>query len=99
MKKVIKDFKSTPREILSLVSQQYPFGYDETHLVNFMNSKGEYFHALEIKTPDIIYLIKQDRHLDQHVSDLLEGDSGENELENTLDEVQEADLQGDFEEE
>lgn len=36
-----------------------------------MNAKGEYFHALEIKTNDAIYLIKQDRNLDQHISDFM----------------------------
>ena len=71
MKRIIKDFKSTPPEVLSLVGQQYPFGYDDSHLVNFMNSKGEYIHALEVKTDDSIYLIKQDRNLDQHFNDIL----------------------------
>jgi len=91
MKRVIKDFKSTPPEILSLISQQYPFGYDETHLVNFMNSKGEYFHALEIKTPDSVYLIKQDRNLDQHVNEFLNPDS-EN-LNDSIEDVEGIDLE------
>jgi len=91
MKRVIKDFKSTPPEILSLISQQYPFGYDETHLVNFMNSKGEYFHALEIKTPDSVYLIKQDRNLDQHVNEFLNPDSED--LDDSLEDVEGIDLE------
>lgn len=71
MKRIIKDFKSAPSEVLSLITQQYPFGYDDSHLVNFVNSKGEYIHALEVKTDDSIYLIKQDRNLDQHFNDIL----------------------------
>jgi len=95
MKRIIKDFKSAPPEILSLIGQQYPFGYDETHLVNFMNAKGEYFHALEIKTPDSIYLIKQDRNLDQHLSDFMNSENVEPEVE----EVSDADMEGELEEE
>ena len=75
MKRVITEFKSAPHQVLELISKQYPFGYDESHLVNFMNSKGEYFHALEVKTDDAIYLIKQDRNLDQHISDFLNPES------------------------
>ncbi len=71
MKRIIKEFKSTPSHVLALISEQYPYGYDDTHLVNFMNAKGEYQHAIEVKTEDTVYLIKLDRHLDQHFSDFL----------------------------
>jgi hypothetical protein len=37
LKRVITEFKSAPHEVLQLISKQYPFGYDESHLVNFMN--------------------------------------------------------------
>lgn len=92
MKRIIKDFKSTPSEILSLISTQYPFGYDESHLVNFINSKGEYFHALEIKTPDSVYLIKQDRNLDQHINEFLDSDSDSEQLEKNIGDLGEADF-------
>lgn len=71
MKRIIKEFKSTPSQVLALITEQYPYGYDDTHLVNFMNSKGEYQHAIEVKTEDTVYLIKLDRHLDQHFEDFL----------------------------
>lgn len=71
MKRIIKEFKSTPSHVLALITEQYPYGYDDTHLVNFMNSKGEYQHAIEVKTDDTVYLIKLDRHLDQHFDEFL----------------------------
>jgi hypothetical protein len=50
-------------------------GYDESQLITFVNAKGEFVKALEVKTDSIIYLIKLDRKLDEHINEYLESDS------------------------
>lgn len=75
MKRIIKDFKKLDPEIITLIAEQYPSGYEESQLISFVNAKGEFIKALEIKTDDIVYLIKVDRQLDKHFDEQDEDDS------------------------
>jgi len=75
MKRVIKDFKAISDDVIALINEQYPNGYDDDQLVNFVNAKGEFVKALEVKTDEITYLIKIDRKLDEHINDYIESDS------------------------
>ncbi len=58
MKRIIVDFKKLTPEILSLLVEKYPFGYDDNHIIRFTNSKGEKIEAVEVRTTDTIYLVK-----------------------------------------
>lgn len=58
MKRVIVDFKKLTPEILSLLVEKYPFGYDDDDIISFKNLKGELVEAVEVKKGDDIYLIK-----------------------------------------
>ena len=58
MKRIIVDFKKLTPEILSLLVEKYPFGYDDNHIIRFTNSKGEKIEAVEVQTSDTIYLVK-----------------------------------------
>ncbi len=75
MQRVIKDFKSISPEVMALINEQYPMGYDEGQLITFVNAKGEFVKALEVRTDNIVYLIKLDRKLDEHINDYLESDT------------------------
>lgn len=74
MKRVIKDFKAITDDVLALINEQYPFGYEESQLVNFVNAKGESVKALEVKSDEITYLIKLGTSLNEHISDYMDAD-------------------------
>ncbi|NEV94246.1 hypothetical protein G3567_08835 [Psychroflexus sp. YR1-1] len=58
MKRIIIDYKKLTPEILSMLVQKYPDGYDDRDVVVFKNSKNETVEAVEVKTEDTIYLVK-----------------------------------------
>ena len=58
MKRVIVDFKKLTPEILSLLVEKYPFGYDDDDIITFKNLKGELVEAVEVKKGVDIYLVK-----------------------------------------
>ena len=58
MKRIIIDYKKLTPEILSLLVQKYPDGYDDRDVLVFKNSKKQTVEAVEVKTEDTIYLVK-----------------------------------------
>jgi|SRR5690554_2977514 len=74
MKRVIKDFKAITDDVLALINEQYPFGYEESQLVTFVNAKGEFVKALEVKSEEITYLIKLGTKLDDHINEYMDSD-------------------------
>ncbi len=58
MKRIIVDFKKLTPEILSLLVEKYPDGYDDKHIIVFQNAKNETIEAGEVRTADTIYLVK-----------------------------------------
>lgn len=58
MKRIIIDYKKLTPEILSMLVQKYPDGYDDRDVVVFKNSKNETVEAVEVKTEDTVYLVK-----------------------------------------
>lgn len=74
MKRVIKDFKAITDDVVALINEQYPFGYEESQLVTFVNAKGEFVKALEVKSDEVTYLIKLGTKLNEHISDYMDAD-------------------------
>lgn len=58
MKRVIVDYKNISPELLKTLSYMYPDGYEDADSIRFTNSKGEIIKALEVRTTDVIYLVK-----------------------------------------
>lgn len=58
LKRVIVDFKKLTPEILSLLVDKYPYGYDDGHIISFRNAKNELIEAVEVTTEDTKYLVK-----------------------------------------
>lgn len=58
MKRVIVDFKKLTPEILTLLNNKFPDGYDDDDIIKFDNHKNETIEAVEVKTDDTIYLVK-----------------------------------------
>jgi hypothetical protein len=58
LKRVIVDFKKLTPEILALLVEKYPFGYEEENIIKFKNAKGESVEAVEVISGDTKYLVK-----------------------------------------
>jgi len=58
MKRIIVDFKKLTPEILSLLVEKYPDGYDDKHIIVFQNAKNQIIEAVEVRTEETIYLVK-----------------------------------------
>lgn len=64
MKRIIVDYRKLTPEILSLLVEKYPDGYDDDHVITFKNAKNETVEAVEVKTEDTIYLVKVSSRLE-----------------------------------
>jgi len=58
LKRVIVDFKKLTPEILALLVEKYPDGYDEDQIISFRNINNEIVEAVEVITEDTKYLVK-----------------------------------------
>ena len=58
LKRVIVDFKKLTPEVLRLLVEEYPDGYDDADIISFRNAQGERVEAVEVKTDDTKYLVK-----------------------------------------
>jgi len=58
MKRIIVDYKKLTPEVLNLLSKKFPDGYGDDDIITFDNHKNETIEAIEVKTPDAIYLVK-----------------------------------------
>ena len=58
LKRVIVDFKKLTPEILALLVERYPDGYDDDQIISFRNQHNEIIEAVEVITNDTKYLVK-----------------------------------------
>jgi DNA-directed RNA polymerase subunit delta len=58
MKRVIVDYAKLTNEILNLLVEKFPDGYEESDIIRFKNHKDEAIEAVEVRTADTIYLVK-----------------------------------------
>lgn len=58
LKRVIVDFKKLTPEILALLVEKYPDGYDDDQIISFRNQHNEVIEAVEVITADTKYLVK-----------------------------------------
>ena len=58
MKRAIVDYKKLTKDILALLVEKYPEGYQDHDVIRFKNAKNETVEALEVRTEDTIYLVK-----------------------------------------
>lgn len=58
LKRVIVDFRKLTPEILALLVEKYPDGYDDDNIITFKNANNEIVEAVEVTTKDTKYLVK-----------------------------------------
>ncbi|MDG1661364.1 MAG: hypothetical protein P8H40_08330 [Winogradskyella sp.] len=74
LKRVIVDFKKLTPEILAMVVEKFPDGYDNRDIITFRNAKNELIEAVEITTNDTKYLVKVSARLEKVIEDYDEDD-------------------------
>src|SRR5690606_13019971 len=58
MRRVIVDYKKLTPEILKLLTDKFPDGYDDDDIIRFDNHRNETVEAVEVRVQDTIYLVK-----------------------------------------
>lgn len=91
MKRIIVDYKKLTPEILSLLVDKYPDGYDDDHIISFKNAKNETVDAVEVKTEDTIYLVKVSTRLENTMANFDEDDYEDSEFNDPIVEIPEKD--------
>lgn len=74
LKRVIVDFKKLTPEILALLVEKYPDGYDDDHIISFRNLNNEIIEAVEVTTYDTKYLVKVSTKLEVTMENFDEDD-------------------------
>lgn len=77
MKRVIVDYAKLTNEILTLLVERFPEGYDDSHIVRFKNAKNETIEAVEVRTEDTIYLVKVSTKLADRIENFDDDDVDE----------------------
>jgi len=75
MKRVIVDYAKLTNEILTLLVEKFPDGYDDSDIIRFKNAKNETIEAVEVRTEDTIYLVKVSTKLADRIGNFDEDDS------------------------
>ncbi|MGB1410332.1 MAG: hypothetical protein ACPG59_02195 [Flavobacteriaceae bacterium] len=63
MRRVIVDYKKLNKEILDLLVDKFPYGYEPEDIITFRNAQNEIIEAVEVRTEDSIYLVKVSKRL------------------------------------
>ena len=58
MKRIIVDYAKLTGDILNLLVEKFPEGYDDSDIIRFRNAQNELIEAVEVRTEDTIYLVK-----------------------------------------
>jgi len=77
MKRVIVDYAKLTNEILTLLVERFPDGYDDSNIVRFKNAKNETIEAVEVRTEDTIYLVKVSTKLADRIENFDDDDIDE----------------------
>ena len=94
MKRVIVDYSKLTGEILNLLVEKFPDGYDDSNIVRFKNAKGEAIEAVEVRTVDTIFLVKISTKLSDRIINYDEDDELANE-EVSIDAIKDMDMDDD----
>ena len=74
MKRIIVDYAKLTNEILNLLVEKFPDGYDDSDIIRFKNAKNELVEAVEVRTEDTIYLVKVSTKLSDRIENYDEDD-------------------------
>jgi len=79
MLRKLVDYKKLDHELAALLIETYPDGYGDDDIISFRNAQGDFVEAVEIQTPETLYLVKISKSLAHFISNF--EDTIEKELE------------------
>jgi DNA-directed RNA polymerase subunit delta len=94
MKRVIVDYAKLTNEILTLLVEKFPDGYDDSDIIRFKNAKNESIEAVEVRTEDTIYLVKVSMKLADRIENFDEDEDFDT-PEESLDALKELEIEDD----
>ena len=71
-RRIIIDYKNSTPELLALLTDKYPEGFDPGVMVTYTNAKGELVRAVPLETEDTKYLFKISIELQNQVDRYLD---------------------------
>lgn len=74
MKRIIVEYSKLTKDILDMLIETYPDGYNYEDIISFKNAKGETVKAVELRTDDTIYLVKVSSKLENAMEEYAEDD-------------------------
>ncbi|MGV3459230.1 MAG: DNA primase [Flavobacterium sp.] len=95
MKRVIVDYAKLTNEILTLLVEKFPEGYDDSNIVRFKNAKNETIEAVEVRTEDTIYLVKVSTKLADRIENFDDDDVDETAGGDELDALKDLEMKDD----
>jgi len=75
MRRVIVDYKKLNKEILDLLVEKFPYGYEPEDIITFRNAQNEVIEAVEVRSDDTIYLVKVSKRLADTMESFQDDDS------------------------
>ena len=88
MRRVIVDYQKLNDDILELLVQKYPDGYDTDDIITFRNARNEVVEAVEVRTDDTVYLVKVGKRLVQAMEDFGDEDGDHDSDDNNTDNLE-----------
>lgn len=95
MKRVIVDYAKLTNEILTLLVERFPEGYDDSHIVRFKNARNETIEAVEVRTEDTIYLVKVSTKLADRIENFDDDEVDETPAVDELDALKDLEMKDD----
>ncbi|GGA73457.1 hypothetical protein GCM10008015_12590 [Flavobacterium palustre] len=81
MRRIIVEYAKLTNEILNLLVEKFPDGYDDEDIIRFKNAKNELIEAVEVRTEDTIYLVKVSTKLADRIENFDEDDDIDDDIE------------------
>lgn len=97
MRRIIVDYAKLTNDILSMLVEKFPDGYEDSDIIRFRNAQNELIEAVEVRTEDTIYLVKVSKKLATRIENFEEDEDIDIENE-TIVPVKGLDLDDDIEE-
>lgn len=100
MKRVIVDYAKLTNEILTLLVERFPDGYDDSDIIRFKNANNETVEAVEVRTDDTIFLVKVSTKLADRIENYDDDDDELDDVTSTesLDSLKELEIDDDEDE-
>lgn len=98
MKRVIVDYAKLTNEILTLLVEKFPDGYDDSDIIRFKNIKNESVEAVEVRTEDTIFLVKVSTKLADRIENFEDDDEDDDASEVVMESINDLEIADDSEE-